>query len=554
MSVTRLTTGIGSVSFANLQSPPRFVRDVELRLNLLRSPVGRMPAEILEEIFMYWMILDPPCGRSHDVGWMKVMHVCRRWRTIAANYSLLWTTIAASSLPDIWATTMLSFSKNAPLTLSLHMDKHTRTLEKSLNENIMHAARVQSPRVQHLRLEYGKSFRPFALVMNLVNRCLSSPLLESLTITGREPAIFSTILKGALLPSLTSLRLHRCITVWDAQLLSTLEFLQIDMVPAHHLRAYESYKRNFATLLSMLGSMSKLRTLILHNFFPMSAHAIELPPGLAELHVGGEGVDVMRFLSQLIIPRITRTRIFIEGEEPSSISHLLAQFGGDARPPRSLLVDLHDDAYAYYSLMLWDERKDFNSARADTAYFMLSIRKARRLPRRPESFYYGSLCDGLCFDELTDVLFETSPDRVWAPIRWQETFQDAAQVRGLYVRGLEAAQSLIIALWKGGSLSGLYPDVILFPALERFGLCDVELEHGTSFMRDGSVICVFEALCSALRRRQAHGMNLRQLDVSAGYRRYASWMDEVMKEYWASFTTNFTAYIEREEKSRSRIS
>ncbi|KAI0048550.1 hypothetical protein FA95DRAFT_1539594 [Auriscalpium vulgare] len=54
---------------------------------------------------------------AHRIGWIKVTHVCRRWREIALGCSSLWTYIAFP-LGDQWATEMATRAGSAPLEIA----------------------------------------------------------------------------------------------------------------------------------------------------------------------------------------------------------------------------------------------------------------------------------------------------------------------------------------------------------------------------------------------------------------------------------------------------
>lgn len=66
------------------------------------SVEARLPSELLSEIFFHLVALDPPrendpweppMYRHQRFGWLKVLHVCRRWRKIALENRCLWGNI-----------------------------------------------------------------------------------------------------------------------------------------------------------------------------------------------------------------------------------------------------------------------------------------------------------------------------------------------------------------------------------------------------------------------------------------------------------------------------
>ncbi|TFY56048.1 hypothetical protein EVG20_g9083 [Dentipellis fragilis] len=64
------------------------------------SPVASLPPEILTAIFLYVTEIDAPRANTYpggrhrkSLGWIKITHVCPRWRQIALGTPLLWRNI-----------------------------------------------------------------------------------------------------------------------------------------------------------------------------------------------------------------------------------------------------------------------------------------------------------------------------------------------------------------------------------------------------------------------------------------------------------------------------
>ncbi|VDC04609.1 unnamed protein product [Peniophora sp. CBMAI 1063] len=94
--------------------------------NLIRSslnnliPICRLPAEVLSQIFAHLSeVYRPDCDYYHrmaSLGWVCVLHVCRRWREVARGCGELWTSIELD-LGSKWLTLFLELSHSRPLTL-----------------------------------------------------------------------------------------------------------------------------------------------------------------------------------------------------------------------------------------------------------------------------------------------------------------------------------------------------------------------------------------------------------------------------------------------------
>ncbi|KAI0327718.1 hypothetical protein GY45DRAFT_1363124, partial [Cubamyces sp. BRFM 1775] len=56
----------------------------------------RLPAEILEFVFMHLKNSDPDGSSGFNAEWIEVSWVCRRWRQIALQCSALWAVTAVT--------------------------------------------------------------------------------------------------------------------------------------------------------------------------------------------------------------------------------------------------------------------------------------------------------------------------------------------------------------------------------------------------------------------------------------------------------------------------
>ena len=88
----------GFLTAYQLQLAERTFSDVVVRLrstiNLTRS-INKLPPEILTRCFLYLTPYFHPTLRPHESGhdWIRIIHVCKHWRTVAFNFSQLWDRI-----------------------------------------------------------------------------------------------------------------------------------------------------------------------------------------------------------------------------------------------------------------------------------------------------------------------------------------------------------------------------------------------------------------------------------------------------------------------------
>lgn len=76
------------------------VRVLRLEQNAL-APISSLPPEILAIIFSFlcWQSLGRDSG--HNLAPIRLSHVCRHWREIALNQSLLWSHVDFTAPPSL---------------------------------------------------------------------------------------------------------------------------------------------------------------------------------------------------------------------------------------------------------------------------------------------------------------------------------------------------------------------------------------------------------------------------------------------------------------------
>ncbi|KAI0051928.1 hypothetical protein FA95DRAFT_1618635, partial [Auriscalpium vulgare] len=81
-------------------------------------PVGRLPTEIIRNIFTLSSEIDRPwiheCPTT-KIGWLTVTHICQRWRHVALEHPGLWTHILVHALGPGWANAFAERAQGMPL-------------------------------------------------------------------------------------------------------------------------------------------------------------------------------------------------------------------------------------------------------------------------------------------------------------------------------------------------------------------------------------------------------------------------------------------------------
>lgn len=268
------------------------------------SPISRLAPELLISIFELVPLLcraDPP-PKSHDIGWIAISHVCRRWRIIALNVPYLWLGISSPTLP--WMQEMLLRSQPMSIDVRFNLD----ALENPYSSWQAFALAMQNiPRMRSLHLT-GQ------VVDTLLRTQYSTPalLLEDLrlelaSIPPLGDPFYPDSLFGGETPVLRTLFLKGLSIRLSSPILSALSSLTIHgdtRTPRHTL----------AQWLDALTRMPKLETLHLVQALsrtPLagadsnsdsSPSTVALPVLNALLFANNTLADCVAFTSRLAIP------------------------------------------------------------------------------------------------------------------------------------------------------------------------------------------------------------------------------------------------------------
>ncbi|KAF8492740.1 hypothetical protein F5888DRAFT_1636895 [Russula emetica] len=317
-------------------------RALKSRRNEL-APISRLPPETLATIFTF---LSASAWNERDVylEWIRVAHVCRRWREAALDHPRFWSHINFTKLTPAGMAEILTRAKMAPLHLeadvSIWRTAQVEAFERQLEAHISHT--------RHLSLS-GSLQTAFARLLS------SAPTLESLSLShkyqvyGLLPvAIVPDNLLNCTAPNLTSLELENCDISWKSPLLKGLRNLQI-------LDISTKARPKFEDWLDALNEMSNLQTLSLQSATPLAPLASPLIPGpsraitlpsLTHFRIHASAKDCALALAHLLLPALTRLHVDVdsydeEGEDVRLVIPYVARnvyVQHDIEPIRSILI------------------------------------------------------------------------------------------------------------------------------------------------------------------------------------------------------------------------
>jgi hypothetical protein len=339
-----------------LESLEKTTRTLKLRRNAL-APISRLPPEIIAIIFSF---LSLPreyarllAGDKQDIlAWLRVSHVCHRWREIALNQPRIWSRIDFTTLTSAGATEVLSRSKMAPLELEADLsDAHwggdrIDAFAKQLSSHVSHTSRLNIT-------------ADFADLQAIIEQLASpAPALEwlSLILDGEghlrlgipSNAIIPHTLFDGTAPRLSRLQLDHCDISWTSPLFKNLRVLELLMLSQVARPSLDEW-------LDAMEQMSQLDTLVVNHATPR-VPTVNTPlseptrvithPTLTQLNLAASASDCTFALAHLILPALIRIRVDVTSELASAddVRALIPYFSRnahgpqDAEPLQSILI------------------------------------------------------------------------------------------------------------------------------------------------------------------------------------------------------------------------
>jgi hypothetical protein len=304
---------------AELKSLEKSALALKLRRNAL-APISRLPPETIVIIFSFLSLprhyVRLLTGDEQDnLAWLRVSHVCGRWREIALNHPRFWSRIDFTTLTLAGVTEVLSRSKMAPLELeaNLHCVRwdvaRFASFREQLVAHVSHTCRLSI------------TAKPVELQKTVDQLVSPAPTLEWLSLIvedrDRRPIGFRprTIVPLNLFdgsaPRLSRLQIDHCDIGWTSPLFRGLRILDIQNLSL-------GARPRLGDWLDAMDEMLKLEALVAQfatpiapvvgNSLPEPARVIT-HPSLAQLHLVGSPSDCAFALAHLILPALNTVRI-----------------------------------------------------------------------------------------------------------------------------------------------------------------------------------------------------------------------------------------------------
>ncbi|KAF8267390.1 hypothetical protein EI94DRAFT_1924775 [Lactarius quietus] len=477
------------------------------------STISSLPDEVIDDLFRSCRLPGtPPPGRSPDhrsLAWLRVAHVCHRWREIALNYPLFWSHVDFTNLTLAGAREILARAKNAPLHLEARTSHFAWDLDNSprlaaLEKEIQ--ARVSQ--ICHLSIN-AASFRLQRIVKGLTSPAVT---LEYLSLSSQDNVSSCKVpykLFGGTAPRLSSLELRNCDISLKSPLLKGLRYLDARTESA-------SARRNLADWLDALREMPHLEKLVLH-----SCSTIVLPspsgfdikqvvilPSLTHLDISATTENCGLTLSCLFLPALTRLCV----SSQSNFTH-----GGDLQGAFLSLLEHADgpqDTEPLQSVLISSERTRANilawsipniDVDAHDPFALLSVALSARVALSVKCSRYVPAEKNCLLDRaiaalpLESIVTLTAQHRSYLDAQFWLCNAPKWHLLQCVRLALEEARGFIEMLLEDSSGHAEHP---LLPSLITLVLIDVALTARRA-----------HRLCDALMKRVEQGVPLETLDL-----------------------------------------
>ncbi|TCD59807.1 hypothetical protein EIP91_011410 [Steccherinum ochraceum] len=271
--------------------------------------VGVGPFPTYESAFASELTDEPRSWNTWD-HWIRLLHVCRRWRHIMLRNAFLWRTVILDGsvrpiekLLDFF----LARAGSGALRVFVVMDEEDEDYEYP---DSLIALSCQMHRIQELRIRC----QPLVILPDLRD---PAPLLENLDITYTYQTVRGldeTGLKVDLPLLFGEQSPHLCrLTLRNVTSLDNFQFKDLTHLCLEGLQNdYRADSLNYADLLNLLNANFDLQVLFIHTLscwideeisYPVDLdHDVELP-FLKRLFLSGSSGQVSRLLSDLMLPR-----------------------------------------------------------------------------------------------------------------------------------------------------------------------------------------------------------------------------------------------------------
>ncbi|KAI0051847.1 hypothetical protein FA95DRAFT_1533739 [Auriscalpium vulgare] len=496
------------------------------------APVSHLPAELLVRVFAYARLLEPPGPplrrpfyRRGWIGWVKVSHVCRRWRHVALGAADLWEDVDFT-MGEEWGQACLARAQNAPIVLKfggthIFTDEHVDLVAKHIS---------------HTRELFVGCQETTVVKSQLFKRLtMPAPYLESIyCMLARDSVSLSEDLLAQEAPRLSCVTFANCGTIhWTSRLFTNLTTLSVSRPKWLTSPPPDYVPPNLFDVLDALERMPTLRELTLFAdavlrpadlLLPHRRHSVVHLPNLVMFSLNCNNIpDITALLRYLRLPPKVYMDMCIQGGSESPLDQVVAFFSvllRDCAPITKLHVS-DGQIYDFYDFVA------FRDAEPEEGQSMphvqsLSLGMWAEISPGPEAVV-KAFCLALQKDALRSLTMNMFHG--WTSHGWLDAFGEFDALREITARS-DAAISLLRTLaasdgfaqswlaerqsWRGPGAAA-----VLFPQLESVTVIQVNFRKCPSHDR---VLCWRDVLRRARRSvaEVSHTLLRRDVEGDAG--------------------------------------
>ncbi|KAI0266704.1 hypothetical protein BC834DRAFT_873159 [Gloeopeniophorella convolvens] len=463
-------------------------------------PVYKLPMEVLGTIFMFCSA-NEPLGMEEEgsrwvsattecLGWVKVSHVCRMWRSAAISEPRLWNDLTVN-LGKYWITLMLQRAKAVPLGLD--------TVVEDADER-QAISSLFTARSQHFRTVGLSSDDALVGQLPTVIHGRTWTLLEKLVLLHEPPKghrptpagarhamIPSCMITHSRFPRLQHLSLRGYHFMWASVLQNSLTHLEI-MSPDDTYAARvapQSRTTSFDNITLSLRYMPHLQTLTLIKCLPPCVSSPNVQqfqlnmPYMSSVALDGNAQTSLGLAQRLRIPPSARLALnHLPTRQRASnclpiVQHLAAHVRarGTHLPPIQGLRISHEVYGPALVFEAWSIPKIPHGLDGGREAPILEFCVEYNPHSLPLTFeYVKQVCRTLPLDDLRAVAIDmpTHPVNLWPEDGWNDIFAKYQKIRYMEVSGAPAVR--LIAYLAPNKRRQLH-----YPALRELTISEVEL-------------------------------------------------------------------------------
>ena len=482
--------------------------------------IFRLPSELLAIIFFIVSVNEPTNNHTIKLGWIRVFHVCSRWRQVALQAPMLWAHVVFD-LGFEWAFASLERAKHAPLIIQYHTSTiHARPMPVDL---------VAPPQLSHTKtINLCGEYRVFsdaiqslvypALILEYIYLSIKSlqaiPHLPVDLFAHHAPNLRIASFDGLIIPW-SSLALHG---------LTSLSVTLLHMPPSHRVSALPPRDE----LLEALSGMPFLECLSIIKTLPLpdsrSSHTIILPR-LSRLELEGQWLSCMALLAgiqfpgtaQLHLTCVSRTNHDPPVDVLLSVLERQAKWLGDTSPLDCMPIQIGRSLRVIGWSRLYSPEQSVPSRLERALELNFST-----LP----TWTMVSIIRAIHIQDLVVLRLRMDAFSLWNLATLRDVFRHAHRLKHVHLANIAAPMfCALLDQNPGNATTQAHDQIALFPDLESIRLKYVEVDHIYTAVNVNEPL---PAVRGSLRRGLNGRQNLQRIVIQQCYVS-EEWVEDLKK-------------------------